>query len=81
VIQPTLKATVKMEGRDVFDRLGDYDRFLTAKELARILAISEKTIYTYVSKKMIPYYKIESNVRFRAKDIATWLNRRAVLAV
>ncbi len=50
---------------------------LTAKELARMLAVSPKTIYSYVSRNMIPYYKIEANVRFRAQDIADWLRRHA----
>jgi predicted DNA-binding transcriptional regulator AlpA len=49
---------------DVFERLARSDRLLTAKELADILAISPKTLYNYVSRGMIPYFKIESNVRF-----------------
>jgi len=64
---------------DVFDQLAQCERLLTAKELARILAISPKTIYSYVERNMIPYYKIEANVRFRAKDVAEWLRDRACL--
>jgi hypothetical protein len=30
-----------------------------------MLAISEKTVYSYVSRNMIAHYKIEANVRFR----------------
>jgi excisionase family DNA binding protein len=52
------------------------ERLLTAKELAGMLAISPKTIYSYVERNMIPYYKIEANVRFRARDIANWLRDR-----
>ena len=62
---------------DVFDRLARSDRLLTAKELAVLLAVSPKTLYSYVSRNLIPYYKIESNVRFRGRDIADWLRRRA----
>ena len=65
------------DGSDPFDRLAQCNKLLTVKELAEILAISEKTIYSYVSRNMIPYYKIESSVRFRPKDIASWLSRRA----
>lgn len=61
---------------DVFDRLASCDRLLTAKELGEILAISPKTLYSYVSRGMIPYFKIESNVRFRARDVAEWLLKR-----
>jgi excisionase family DNA binding protein len=62
---------------DVFEHLAHSDRLLTAKELARLLAVSPKTLYSYVSRNLIPYYKIESNVRFRGRDIAEWLRQRA----
>ena len=62
---------------DVFERLAGCDRLLTAKELGQILAISPKTLYSYVSRGMIPFFKIESNVRFRAHDVAEWLLKRA----
>ena len=58
---------------DIFDQLSKCERLLTAKELAGMLAISPKTIYSYVERNMIPYYKIEANIRFRARDIANWL--------
>ena len=50
---------------------------VTARDVAKILAISEKTVYSYVSRNMIPYYKIEANVRFRALELAEWLRHRA----
>ena len=43
---------------------------MTARQVARILSISEKTVYSYVSRNLIPHYKIEANVRFRARDLA-----------
>lgn len=64
---------------DVFDQLAQSERLLTAKELARILAISPKTIYSYVERNTIPYYKIEANVRFRAREVAEWLRDRGCL--
>ncbi len=63
--------------RDIFARLEHSERLLSAKELATLLAVSPKTLYSYVSRNWIPYYKIESNVRFRGKDIAEWLRKRA----
>jgi len=62
---------------DVFDRLARCDHLLTAKELADILAISPKTLYNYVTRGMIPYFKIESNVRFRAREVAEWLEKHS----
>jgi len=62
--------------QDVLERLTQWECLLTAKELTRLLAISPKTLYSYVSRNMIPHYKIEA-VRFRGKDIAEWLRGRA----
>jgi excisionase family DNA binding protein len=62
---------------DVFERLARCDRLLTAKELADILAISPKTLYNYVTRGMIPYFKIESKVRFRAREVAEWLRQHS----
>ena len=62
---------------DVFERLTRSDSLLTAKELAKLLAVSPKTLYSYVSRNMIPHFKIEANVRFRGKEVADWLKRHA----
>lgn len=61
------------EPGDAFAQLKSCQRLLTARDLAKILAISEKTVYSYVSRNMIPHYKIEANVRFRALEFADWL--------
>src|SRR5579864_3412532 len=58
---PTLSLS---EPRDVFERLAACHGFLTARDVAKMLAISEKTVYSYVSRNMIPHYKIEANVLF-----------------
>jgi excisionase family DNA binding protein len=63
------------EDRDIFDSLESCEKLMTAREVARILSISEKTVYSYVSRNLIPHYKIEANVRFRARDVANWLKR------
>ena len=55
------------ENRDIFDSLESCEKLLTAREVARILSISEKTVYSYVSRNLIPHYKIEANDRFRAR--------------
>ncbi len=73
---PIRASRVTTTAGDVFDQLASCDRLLTAKELGQILAISPKTLYSYVSRGMIPYFKIESSVRFRARDVAEWLLKR-----
>ena len=75
--------TIRNQGendRDFLDHLHNLGKLLTVKELARILAISEKTIYGYVSRNMIPYLKIQSSVRFRPKHIVQWLTHNDVSA-
>jgi excisionase family DNA binding protein len=74
---PAHQITATGQADDVFDRLARCDRLLTAKELADILAISPKTLYNYVTRGMIPHFKIESNVRFRAREVAAWLRQHS----
>jgi len=62
---------------DVLDHLSRSERLMTARELASILSISPKTIYSYAERNMIPHFKIEANVRFRGRDVAEWLRRHA----
>ena len=56
------------------DRVG----LLSASELAKLLNISPKTVYAYVSKGLIPVIKIESNVRFSPQEIRQWLQGKSV---
>ena len=62
---------------DVFEQLLQCQKLLTAQELSGIVNIKPKTIYSYVEHGLIPHYKIESNVRFRGREIADWLRDRA----
>ena len=66
-----------LEQHDIFDRLSSSEKLLTAKEVARLLAISERTVYSYEARNMMPHYRIEANVRFRARDVAEWLRLHA----
>jgi len=63
------------QDRDIFDSLESCEKPMTAGEIARILSISEKTVYSYVPRNLTPHYKIEANVRFRARHIKNWLKR------
>ena len=49
---------------------------LTAKELEAWLRIDVKTIYSYVQRGLIPYMRIESNVRFSKHQVERWLEQR-----
>lgn len=50
---------------------------LTAKELEAMLKIDVKTIYSYVQRGLIPYVKIQSNVRFPKEAILYWIEEQS----
>ena len=70
---PVIDPAPPVRGPDIIDHLKSSERLMTARELASILAISPKTIYSYAERNMIPHFKIEASVRFRGRDVAEWL--------
>jgi excisionase family DNA binding protein len=46
---------------------------LTAKEVEALLRIDVKTIYNYVQRGLIPYVRIQSNLRFVKADVLAWV--------
>ena len=57
--------------------LGQAGEMLTAKDLEQLLKISVKTIYRYVQQGLIPYVRIQSNVRFPKRQILEWIERQS----
>jgi excisionase family DNA binding protein len=55
----------------------DASEMLTARELEGMLKISIKTIYSYVQRGLIPYVKIQSNVRFPREAILQWIEQQS----
>lgn len=51
----------------------DLPRLLNARDLEALLKIDVKTIYSYVQRGLIPYVRIQSNVRFRREEILKWI--------
>ncbi len=49
---------------------------LTARDLEALLKIDVKTIYSYVRRGLIPYVRIQSNVRFVKQQILDWIEER-----
>jgi predicted site-specific integrase-resolvase len=49
---------------------------LTARELEALLRIDVKTIYGYVQRGLIPYVRIQSNLRFRKQEVLAKAIRR-----
>ena len=50
---------------------------LTVRELGGVLKIDVKTIYSYVRKGLIPYVRIQLNLRFIRKEILDWIIQRS----
>ncbi|MDR2159273.1 MAG: helix-turn-helix domain-containing protein [Treponema sp.] len=53
--------------------------YLTIKECAEVLRLSEQTIQRYVLKKDIPFLKIKKVIRFRPADIDQWAQNGGIL--
>lgn len=51
----------------------DPKEFLTAKEVEELVRIDVKTIYGYVQKGLIPYVRIQSNLRFLKSEVLAWV--------
>ena len=52
-----------------------YPEILTASQVARYLAVEEKTIRNWTSERKIPFKKAGSNVRYRKTEIDAALDR------
>ena len=50
---PLIDPAPPVRGPDIIDHLKSSERLMTARELASILAISPKTIYSYAERNMI----------------------------
>jgi predicted DNA-binding transcriptional regulator AlpA len=52
------------------------NELMTAKEVEEMLRIDVKTVYSYVQRGLLPYVKIQSNVRFLRSEILKWMEER-----
>lgn len=48
------------------------------KQLAAKLNVSPRTLYDWVARREIPYYKIRQGLRFDEEEIEAWLKERRV---
>jgi excisionase family DNA binding protein len=49
------------------------DEILTLPEVAQLLKVAEKTVYTMAQKAEIPAFKVRGQWRFKRTDIDTWI--------
>ncbi|MEZ4601390.1 MAG: PTS sugar transporter subunit IIA [Syntrophotaleaceae bacterium] len=49
---------------------------LSVKDAARILSVSEKTIYRWIKQEIIPAYKVHETYRFTRAELLEWATSR-----
>lgn len=56
-------------GRELFAAM------ISVKDVADLLSVSEKTVYRWINKGVIPYYKVGESYRFRREELMHWATR------
>ena len=54
------------------------DEILTLKEVAALLKVGEKTIYSMAKDAQLPAFKVRGQWRFRRVDIDQWIEHQQV---
>jgi excisionase family DNA binding protein len=49
------------------------DEILTVAEVASLLKVAEKTVYTMAQKSELPCFKVRGQWRFRRQDLDSWM--------
>ncbi|KDB64654.1 transcriptional regulator, AlpA family [Bordetella bronchiseptica B18-5 (C3)] len=52
------------------------DEFLTIKQVAELLKVTERTIYRLAAAKQIPAFKVGGTWRFSRVEINQWIQRQ-----
>lgn len=52
------------------------DEILTLPEVAQLLKVAEKTVYTMAQKSQLPAFKVRGQWRFKRVDIDRWIEQQ-----
>lgn len=52
------------------------DEILTLPEVAQLLKVAEKTVYTMAQKGELPAFKVRGQWRFKRDDIDAWIEQQ-----
>jgi len=52
------------------------DEILTVLEIAKLLKVADKTVYTMAQQRQIPCFKVRGQWRFRRADIDRWIQKQ-----
>ena len=55
----------------------DHDRILTIKDVAAILKLAEKTVYSMAQNGELPAFKVRGQWRIRGVDFDQWVTEQA----
>jgi excisionase family DNA binding protein len=61
---------------DIPTRLEQSRDAITVPQLARMLALSPKTIYEMTAAGNIPYYRVRGSIRYDGVHVAQWLREQ-----
>ena len=52
------------------------DEILTLPDVAKLLKVADKTVYTMAQKGEIPCFKVRGQWRFRRSDLDLWIEEQ-----
>ena len=56
------------------------DEILTLPDVAQLLKVAEKTVYTMAQKAELPAFKVRGQWRFKRVDLDLWIERQKATA-
>lgn len=56
------------------------DTLLTLREVAALLKVADKTVYTTVQRRELPGFKVRGGWRFKPADLNQWIEERKAAA-
>lgn len=56
------------------------DEILTLPEIAVLLKVAEKTVYTMAQKAQLPAFKVRGQWRFKRADIDRWIEQQKAVS-
>ncbi|MBX6330108.1 MAG: helix-turn-helix domain-containing protein [Pseudolabrys sp.] len=56
------------------------DTVLTLREVAALLKVADKTVYTMAQRRELPGFKVRGQWRFKPADLDQWIEERKAAA-
>ena len=75
---PSVETGVFSRQPDEFHRLNGYDKLLTVQEVGAYLQVKAARVYEAVKERRLRAVKVGRLLRFRPRDVETFLDRHTV---